>query len=132
MSKIDVEFIDKKLAAFGYGRIRDLIEVARILGKEKLTLADLVAWVDEQEVAAKQVIDAEAKEMDRVLRKFAVCPDCGAPMELQSVIGGVIHTRFACTKCDLALDSTEPPSKFIQRFIAKEKEEDVKQSNTKK
>jgi NADH pyrophosphatase NudC (nudix superfamily) len=125
------EFIDKKLAAFGYGKIRDLIAIVKILETEKVTLVDLIKWVDEQEAAAKQVINGEAKEMDRVLKKFAICPDCGARMEVQSVIGGAIRTRFACTQCDLALDSTEPPSKFIQRFIAKEKE-DAEKSDPKK
>jgi len=126
------ELIDKKLAAFGYGKIRDLMEIAKILEAEKITLSDLIKWIDEQEAAAKQAIKEDAEKIGRVLKKFAVCPDCGAQMELQAVMGGAIRTRFACTKCDLALDSTDPPSKFMQRFIAKEKEEDAEKPDTKK
>jgi len=122
--------IEKKLEMFSPGRLSDLLVVYDHLMANGFSLEDLRAWLNERNSRVQKKVETEKEKIDKLITKYAVCPDCGAQMQLMGAYGP-IKTRFACTECDLALDSQEPPSRWLHKFMEKEKE-DVQQIATEK
>jgi len=122
--------IEKKLEMFSPGKLSDLLVIYDHLVACGLSMEDLRVWLNERAVQIQKKIETEKEQINKLIKKYAICPDCGALMQLMGAYGS-IKTRFACTKCDLALDSQDPPSRWIHKFMEKETE-DVQQIATEK
>lgn len=117
--------IEKKLEMFSPGKLSDLLVIYDHLAANGVLMEDLRTWLAERTSRMQKQIETEKEQIEKLIKKYAVCPDCGARMRVIPAYGS-IKTRFACTRCDLALDSQDQPSRWIHKFMEKEKE-DVQQ-----
>jgi len=123
--------IEKKLEMFSPGRLSDLLVIYDHLIADGLSMEDLRAWLNERTSHAQTQVETEKEQIEKLIAKYATCPDCGARMQVMPAYGP-IKTRFACTRCDLALDSQDPPSRWIHKFMESEEASDVQQIATEK
>jgi len=123
--------IEKRLEMFSPGKLSDLLVIYDHLAADGLSMEGLRVWLNERTIQAQKQVETEKEQIDKLIKKYAICPDCGARMQIMPAYGP-IKTRFACTKCDLALDSQEPPSKWIHKFMESEEASDVQQIATEK
>ena len=124
--------IEKKLEMFSPGKLSDLLVIYDHLLAGGLSMEDLRAWLNERTLQAQKQVETEKEQVEKLIKKHAICPDCGAEMQVMPAYGP-IKTRFACTQCDLALDSQEPPSRWIYKFMEKEEDKsNVQQIATEK
>jgi ribosomal protein S27AE len=122
--------IEKKLEMFSPGKLSDLLVIYDHLLADGLSMEDLRTWLSALTSRMQKQVETEKEQIEKLIKKYAVCPDCGARMQVMPAYG-LIKTRFACTKCDLALDSQDPPSRWIHKFMEREAE-NVQQIATEK
>lgn len=124
--------IEKKLEVFSPGKLSDLLVIYDHLIVNGLSMEDLRNWLVERTSHVQKQVETEKEQIDKLIKKYAICPDCGAQMQVMPAYGS-IKTRFACTQCDLALDSQDSPSKWIFKFMEKEEDKgNVQQIATEK
>jgi|GEM_PF-3246457 len=113
--------IDAALAAFGRGRLHELVALADSLQAQDLSLDDVRAYL------ARQRENAQAKErrLRQRARLFARrarrCPACGGGMSLFPVnsgprdqVGGPWRSQWVCPLCGETLYNTEPPAEILR------------------
>jgi ribosomal protein S27AE len=124
--------IGKRLEMFSPGKLSDLLVIYDHLTADGVSMEDLRTWLNERTSQMQKQVETEKEQIEKLIKKYAVCPDCGAQMQVVPAYGP-IKTRFACTKCDLALDSQDPPSRWIYKFMEKEEDKsNVQQIATEK
>jgi len=118
---------EEKFARIHSRKLSEFVYVARILKDAGITWEQLEQYLDDERTALSKQLGERAREYDRLLEKYLVCPDCGARMQYSEHLYGEIKTRFSCTNCDLALDSDKPISVWLKEF-----QTDAKKSAKKK
>jgi len=111
--------IEKNLEMFSPGKLSDLLVLYDHLVAAGMSMEDLRAWLNERTRRMQKQTETEKEQIEKLIQKYAICPDCGARMQVMPAYGP-IQTRFACTQCDLALDSQDPPSRWIHKFMESE------------
>lgn len=108
--------IGRITAPFGDGRLAELIALYDLLAESGASIDDVREYLGEKRDRIHSSVMAKRNDMDEIRLRFIVCPDCGARMKMTPVKGGAIQTRFACTKCELALDSEDSIGVWMQKF----------------